>query len=1358
MGTGRLETDKASQRARKRLAWVRCGLPGLLGALIAIAGLPLAVVVAAAAPAEASSNICGGTGTFSGQAPFTGVSKPTCTYTSGFARFTVPGGVTSLDIQVAGGKGGNTTAAGGKGGWTRANLAVDVGRGIEVVIGDFVASGGSPGGHPDSQPEAGAVGGAAAWVQESGAVIIMSGGGGGAGGKPGHTGGVGPGGHGGFGGAGGGGNSSGATGGCGNNCSITFFFGVEQRGHGTGGFAGRESGHQGGRGADGETRPCNGGGGGGAGGNGYAGGHGGQGGYGTTTGDNASCASGNPGGGGGGGGGGAGFVNTAQFTGLDVVDARDGFNDGAPTVAISWNAANPTVNSNPTTPITAGSRISDTATLSSASPWATPTGHFEFYLFSTSNCTSAPIASTGPVTASGGSATGSIAVSTAGSYGWGAVYSGDGSNAAAGTCRAVGVGAPPTATILSPAGGGTYTYGQHVATEYTCAAGSGGPALEACTDSRGDATGRSSLDTSALCSACTYTVTVRAKDNVVRTSSISYRVVGAPLTITASGASSTYGGQPSAVTPSYSGFVNGDTEAVLTSRPTCSANAGATSPAGTYASSCAGAAAAKYTMNYVNGTTTVGKAPLTVTAPPASMTYGHVVPTLTAQYSGFVNGDGVSSLSAPASCSTEASSASPVGLYANACGGAVSGNYTFGYVGDWTTVGKELLVVTASSASMTRGESPPVITAAFDGFRNADDAGSLSKAPSCSSEATSSSAVGNYDSSCAGAEAANYAFSYVKGTVSVGGSTLTVRPAAQAKTYGQPDPVFGFSVSGLREGDEIRTQPTCEVVSAHADVGAYPITCSGGVADNYTFVYDTAELAVNPAALVVTPEAASMIYGGAVPEISALYEGFVNGDGVSSLSAPASCSTEASSASPVGLYANACGGATAANYAISYAGSQTTVGRAPLVVTASNGSFAHGESPPVITAAFDGFRNADDAGSLSKAPSCSSEATSSSAVGNYDSSCAGAEAANYAFTYVKGTVTVTQASDPEPTVVTVTPADQEMVLGDDDPVFSFVAEGFDDGDTWATPPTCGVGESPKSVGTYPITCSGSDPGEGYVASYESSWLTVTKGDTGVSVRSSRASSPFGVAVTLTATVLRRDKGTAQPSGLVQFTSNGLPLGAPVALVGNRARMTTSVLTGGTHAVAAAYAGDGSFHESAGASRQNITCNVTYKGSINGSIQVPKTRSVCFTGARVSGNITIPPKARVSIANSTVSGTVAATNAAVLAVCGSTFNSALTLTTTQQLLLLGDPFANGCAANRVARDVSLTRSRAHLTVLGNTVGGALTVADNTPGGIVVGGNHITGDLRCSGNTSAPLNSGRANSVGGMRSGQCADPNF
>ena len=86
----------------------------------------------------------------------------------------------------------------------------------------------------------------------------------------------------------------------------------------------------------------------------------------------------------------------------------------------------------------------------------------------------------------------------------------------------------------------------------------------------------------------------------------------APLTITASSATMTYGGVVPAITASYAGFVSGDTAASLATAPSCSTTATPASPVGSYPSGCTGAADQDYTISSVAGTVTVAPAGTTL--------------------------------------------------------------------------------------------------------------------------------------------------------------------------------------------------------------------------------------------------------------------------------------------------------------------------------------------------------------------------------------------------------------------------------------------------------------------------------------------------------------------------------------------------------------------------------------------------------------------------------------------------------------------------------------------------------------------------------------------------------------------------
>src|SRR5438874_362069 len=97
----------------------------------------------------------------------------------------------------------------------------------------------------------------------------------------------------------------------------------------------------------------------------------------------------------------------------------------------------------------------------------------------------------------------------------------------------------------------------------------------------------------------------------------------------------------SALTASYSGLVNSDTQASLTSLPTIITTATAAShvSGNPYSITASGAIDTDYTISYIAGTLTVTPGALTITADSKSKPYGAALPALTASYVGLVNGD-----------------------------------------------------------------------------------------------------------------------------------------------------------------------------------------------------------------------------------------------------------------------------------------------------------------------------------------------------------------------------------------------------------------------------------------------------------------------------------------------------------------------------------------------------------------------------------------------------------------------------------------------------------------------------------------------------------------------------------------------
>jgi trimeric autotransporter adhesin len=94
----------------------------------------------------------------------------------------------------------------------------------------------------------------------------------------------------------------------------------------------------------------------------------------------------------------------------------------------------------------------------------------------------------------------------------------------------------------------------------------------------------------------------------------------------------------------------------------------------------------------------------------------------------------------------------------------------------------------------------------------------------------------------------NYTITYVGANLTITQAILTVTADNKSKFFGDADPAFTFQYSGFVNGETasvIDTAPTCGVTVAHAAVGTYLITCSGGADNNYSFNYVSGTLTVS---------------------------------------------------------------------------------------------------------------------------------------------------------------------------------------------------------------------------------------------------------------------------------------------------------------------------------------------------------------------------------------------------------------------------------------------------------------------------------------------------------------------------------
>ncbi|PYX53083.1 MAG: hypothetical protein DMG76_26980, partial [Acidobacteria bacterium] len=162
--------------------------------------------------------------------------------------------------------------------------------------------------------------------------------------------------------------------------------------------------------------------------------------------------------------------------------------------------------------------------------------------------------------------------------------------------------------------------------------------------------------------------------------------------------------------------------------------------------------------------------------------------------------------------------------------------------------------------------------------------------------------------------------------------TINARPAtwttnANSKTYGTSD---GNPLT-TGSGDFLAADGVTATYSRAAGEtvlgGPYHITATlapAAMLTNYTITNTGASFTINARPATWTTNANSKTYGSSDLN-PATYSGFVLGQGPSSLSGTLSCTTTATTNSPVGSYTINCSGQTSTNYTITYVSSTLTI-------------------------------------------------------------------------------------------------------------------------------------------------------------------------------------------------------------------------------------------------------------------------------------------------------------------------------------------------------------------------------------------------------------------------------------------------
>ncbi len=345
----------------------------------------------------------------------------------------------------------------------------------------------------------------------------------------------------------------------------------------------------------------------------------------------------------------------------------------------------------------------------------------------------------------------------------------------------------------------------------------------------------------------------------------STNIAKAALTVAAAHVTKVYGTVDPSLTFSATGFVPGDTEAVLTGALTRAAG----DTVGNYPISQGTLAAANYTITFTSNTLDITQAAATVTAGNGTKVYGTPDGPITASASGFLAADGIT-------VSATRAAGENVGSYvttATAAGAALA-NYNVTFVPGTFTITRTAATVTAGNGTKVFGTPDGPITASASGFLAADGI-------TVSATRAAGENVGSYvtTATAAGAALANYNVTFVPGTFTITRMAATVTAGNGAKVYGTPDGPITASASGFLAADGITVSATR---AAGENVGSYvtTATAAGAALANYNVTFVPGTFTITRAAATVTAGNGAKVFGTPDGPITASASGFLAADGI----------------------------------------------------------------------------------------------------------------------------------------------------------------------------------------------------------------------------------------------------------------------------------------------------------------------------------------------------------------------------------------------------------------------------------------------------------------------------------------------
>jgi len=525
-----------------------------------------------------------------------------------------------------------------------------------------------------------------------------------------------------------------------------------------------------------------------------------------------------------------------------------------------------------------------------------------------------------------------------------------------------------------------------------------------------------------------------------------------PLTITANPDTRTYNGLAYSGGNGvvYSGFVNGETDAVLGGALTYAGTSQGAINAGSYVLTPGGQTSGNYAISYADSSLTVGQVPLAITANPDARTYNGLAYTggNGVVYAGFVNGETDAVLGGALTYAGTSQGAINAGSYVLTPGGQTSGNYAISYTGSSLTVGQVPLTITANADSKIynglayAGDNG----VAYSGFVNGETDAVLGGVLTYAGTSQGATNAGSYVLTPGGQTSGNYAITFNDGALTINQAALSITANPDSKTYNGLAYTAGNGVAyaGFVNGETIAVLSGALTYAGTSqgavNAGNYVLTPGGQTSGNYAITYNDGALTVNQAGLTITANPDSKTYNGLAYAggNGVVYAGFVNGETSAVLAGALGFTGTSQGAINVGSYVLTPMGQTSGNYTITFTGSTLTVGQAGLTITANAANkihdglaYAGGDGVTYV-----GFVNGETDAVLGGALAYGGTAQGAIEAGNYTLTVSGQTSGNYALSYIGNTLTIRLSGDtvdpipyllppvkPEPSVVLTQPLD-----------------------------------------------------------------------------------------------------------------------------------------------------------------------------------------------------------------------------------------------------------------------------------------------------------------------------------------------